>query len=176
MVRDERSLIEYVKNPHKLGTKAYDHYEKIRGAVCVKDAKGHRATWWDLRKWYESGSIILSAGGIMAADAKNHDVRISDAEQIEKEENERMHADKKRIDGIYEASDRPDISSMDGGEGRMKDRSEEFKKKNDDMKDKRRIAVNEEHRKELSEKLRKVRDMISSLILLSYSGERKDSR
>eukprot|EP00973_Karenia_brevis_P020687 2841578-Karenia_brevis.AAC.1 len=65
LIKDPRTLLKFVKNPHREKTKAHEHYLKIKGAASVKDAKAHGATVWDLRKWHEVGAIEFSGGGEM---------------------------------------------------------------------------------------------------------------
>eukprot|EP00973_Karenia_brevis_P067574 9401490-Karenia_brevis.AAC.1 len=69
LLRDGRTLIKFANiPPHRMHTKAHDHYMKIKGATTVKDARSQGATKWDLQKWYEAGSLTFIGGGTLSGE------------------------------------------------------------------------------------------------------------
>eukprot|EP00973_Karenia_brevis_P075335 10465724-Karenia_brevis.AAC.1 len=67
MLRDGRTMVKFTKNPHGLGTKAYDNYERVKGCGTVGDARKQGASLWDLKKWFEKDSIIILSGMSVAS-------------------------------------------------------------------------------------------------------------
>eukprot|EP00973_Karenia_brevis_P016622 2276613-Karenia_brevis.AAC.1 len=62
-LKNPNTLLNFVANPHRADTKAHAHFENVRDAKSVKEAKERSASVWDLRSWVEKGSLkVMEAG------------------------------------------------------------------------------------------------------------------
>ena len=57
MLKNMDTTLKFGANPHRADTKAFTHYERVRVAKTVKEAKEFGVSQWDLKKWTEGGSI-----------------------------------------------------------------------------------------------------------------------
>eukprot|EP00973_Karenia_brevis_P091491 12407698-Karenia_brevis.AAC.1 len=64
--------------------------------------------------------------------------------------------------GARDGESMDDLFSDGGVSERLKDRSDQFKPKGMDSREKRRVQFDQEHRRELSEKVQKIRQMTAS--------------
>eukprot|EP00973_Karenia_brevis_P086117 11943093-Karenia_brevis.AAC.1 len=61
LLKDHRTQISFVKNPHRGNTKAHDHFDLISSSTTVGEAKGNGASLWDLRGWARNGSMVVES-------------------------------------------------------------------------------------------------------------------
>eukprot|EP00973_Karenia_brevis_P067543 9395586-Karenia_brevis.AAC.1 len=120
LIKNAGSLIQFLNNPHREGSQAYTHFENVKTATTVGEAKKKSASVWDLRGWIKKGSVIVTsseAGG--AADAVS--MKEGGEMGLSGEEKGKSGKETDELNGFGLVGD--------VGDDRLKDRSRTFKSK-----------------------------------------------
>eukprot|EP00973_Karenia_brevis_P005233 718443-Karenia_brevis.AAC.1 len=73
MIRDNATHVTFGNNPHKHSeSKAHLHFEHVKSvSTNIKEARQAGATTWNLRKWFESGSLVLVNDGVRIEESRS---------------------------------------------------------------------------------------------------------